>query len=32
MLGDVLLITEKHLAAAHEIVKAVLKNKRKNIS
>ena len=28
MLGDVLLITEKHLAAAHEIVKAVLKNKK----
>ena len=28
MLGDVLLITEKHLTAAHEIVKVVLENKK----
>ncbi|NOR86548.1 MAG: uridine kinase [Bacteroidales bacterium] len=28
MLGDVLLITEKHIKAAHEIVKAVLKQKK----
>ena len=28
MLGDVLLITEKHLTAAHEIVKVVLEMKK----